>query len=80
MRLPEHENPKTLTKYYLFSGKNVQIKEELMAEVVPRVLVCVAFLPLVAVQQVQKIALILRPLTSIRELVGPKFANVQVMS
>ena len=48
-----------------------------MAEVVPRVLVCVAFLPLVADQRVRKIALILRPLTSIRELVEPKFASVR---
>ena len=48
-----------------------------MAEVVPRVLECVAFLPSVADQRVRKIALILRPLTSIRELVEPKFANVR---
>ena len=48
-----------------------------MAEVVPRVLVCVAFLPLVADQRVRKIALILRPLTSIQELVEPKFASVR---
>ena len=48
-----------------------------MAEVVPQVLVCVAFLPLVADQRVRKIALILRPLTSIRELVEPKFASVR---
>ena len=48
-----------------------------MAEVVPRVLVCVAFLPSVADQRVRKIALILRPPTSIRELVEPKFASVR---
>ena len=48
-----------------------------MAEVVPQVLVCVAFLPSVADQRVRKIALILRPLTSIQELVEPKFASVR---
>ena len=48
-----------------------------MVEVVPRILVCAAFSPLVADQRVRKIALILRPLTSIRELVEPKFANVR---
>ena len=48
-----------------------------MAEVVPQVLECVAFSPLVADQRVPKIALILRPLTSTRELVEPKFANVR---
>ena len=48
-----------------------------MAEVVPQVLECVAFSPSVADQRVRKIALILRPLTSIRELVEPKFASVR---
>ena len=48
-----------------------------MAEVVPRVLECVAFSPSVADQRAQKIALILRPLTSIQELVEPKFASVR---
>ena len=63
--------------FLLFSGKNVQIKAELMGEVVPQVLVYVVFLPLVADLQVRKIALILRPPTSIRGLVEPKFANVR---
>ena len=48
-----------------------------MAEVVHQVLEFVAFLPSVADQRVRKIALILRLLTSIRELVEPKFVNVR---